>query len=107
VRWLLDKFRRLSHEHYNCEVVVTVDEIMVVYKGHFCNIRQFVRSKPTRFGIKVWILASSQSRYVYNMVVYLGADNEDDEDCRDRGPNNMGGADDSPGMAADAVKTCL
>jgi hypothetical protein len=87
--------------------MVTVDEIMVAYKGRFCNIRQFVRSKPTRFGIKVWALASSQSRYVYNMVVYLGADNEDDEDCRDRGPNNMGGADDSPGMAADAVKTCL
>jgi hypothetical protein len=39
VRWLV----------VNC----TVDEIMVPYKGRYCNVRQYMKGKPVRFSIKI------------------------------------------------------
>jgi hypothetical protein len=32
-----------------------------------------MKNKPTRFGLKVWVLASSKSRFVSRVEVYLGA----------------------------------
>lgn len=65
VRWLVEEFAKISQSLYNAERVCTVDEIMVPYKGRYCGIRQYMKSKPVRFGIKLWALASSQSRYVH------------------------------------------
>ena len=72
VRMLLDHFVSTSQSLYNLERVVTVDELVIPYKGKYCNFRQFMREKPTRFGLKLWCLASSKSRYVYNLSVFLG-----------------------------------
>jgi hypothetical protein len=58
---------------------VTVDEIMVPYKGRYYNIRQYMKGKPMRFGVKVWALVSSQSRYISNLIVYLRADDVREE----------------------------
>jgi len=63
VRWLCESFARMSQSFYSNERVLTVDEIMIAYKGRFCNIRQYMKSKPVKFGVKVWALANSQSRY--------------------------------------------
>jgi hypothetical protein len=52
---------------------------MVPYKGRYCNIRQYMKGKPVRFGMKVWALVSSQSRYISNLIVYLGAGNAQEE----------------------------
>jgi hypothetical protein len=79
VRWLVEHFSSVSQAQYNCEEIVTVDEIMVPYKGRYCNIRQYMKGKPVRFGIKVWALASSKSRYVSNLIVYLGAGDQREE----------------------------
>lgn len=57
-----------------------VDEIMVLYKGCYCNIRQYMKGKPVRFGIKIWALASSSSRYMSNVMVYLGVGDIREED---------------------------
>jgi hypothetical protein len=73
VRWLVEHFSAVSQAQYNCEVTLTVDEIMVPYKGRYCNIRQYMMGKPVRFGVKVWALVSSGSRYISNLIVYLGA----------------------------------
>lgn len=73
VRWLVDRFAEISQSLYNAQRTCTVDEIMIPYKGRYCNIRQYMKAKPVKFGIKVWALASSQSRYISNVIVYLGA----------------------------------
>jgi hypothetical protein len=62
VRWLVEGFAEISQRLYNPEPICTVDEIMVAYKGRYCAIRQYMKSKPVRFGIKLWALASSSSR---------------------------------------------
>jgi hypothetical protein len=32
--------------------------------------------KPISHGIKLWCLADSHSKYVFNLEIYVGADNE-------------------------------
>jgi hypothetical protein len=46
------------------EKEVTMDECVTPYKGQYCFIRQFMFNKLVCFGIKVWLLASSKSRFV-------------------------------------------
>jgi hypothetical protein len=79
VRWLVEHFSTVSKEQYNCEVTITVDEIIVPYKGHYCNIRQYMKGKPMRFGVKVWALVSSKSQYISNLIIYLGTGDARDE----------------------------
>ena len=83
VRMLLNHFVKTSQELYNLEREVTVDELINPYKGKYCNFRQFMRDKPVRFGLKLWCLASSKSRYVYNLNVFLGKGTG-------KGPNGLG-----------------
>ena len=71
-RWLVEMFVTVSKEIYNLEREITVDECVIPYKGRYCFIRQFMPDKPARFGIKVWMLASSKSRFVWQMEVYFG-----------------------------------
>jgi hypothetical protein len=71
-RWLVEMFVNISRNIYNLEREITVDECVIPYKGRYCFIRQFMPDKPVRFGIKVWLLASSKSRFVWQMVVYFG-----------------------------------
>jgi hypothetical protein len=49
---------------------MTVDELIIPYKGRYCQIRQFLRNKPIRFGIKVWAPTSSASRFVTDVSIY-------------------------------------
>jgi hypothetical protein len=71
-RWLIDFFSQRSNELYNMEEIICVDELIIPYKGKYCRIRQFLRNKPIRFGIKVWCSASSKSRFVNQIEVYEG-----------------------------------
>lgn len=71
-RWLVDMFVEVSEAIYNLEREITVDECVIPYKGRYCFIRQFMPDKPVRFGIKVWLLASSKSRFVWRIEVYFG-----------------------------------
>jgi hypothetical protein len=49
-----------------------VDELVIPYKGKYCQIRQFLKNKPIWFGIKVWALVSSTSHFVGDIRVYEG-----------------------------------
>ena len=59
MRWLVEYFSEVAKTNYNCEVTCTVDKMMLPYKGCYCNIWQYPKGKPMRFGIKVWALANS------------------------------------------------
>jgi len=73
VRWFIDSFVAKSQELWNLEKFITVDKIMIVYRGYFNPIRQYIKAKPTRYGLKVWCLTSNPSHYIYNLQVYLGS----------------------------------
>ena len=57
---LFPTFERAYDLHKNS----SIDDCMIPWRGHL-SFRQFITSKPIRFGIKVWILADSESKYIY------------------------------------------
>ena len=52
---------------------VAIDERMVKSR-HRSGIRQYVRNKPTKWGIKLWVLADSSNGYTSDFDVYIGKD---------------------------------
>ena len=49
------------------------DEVMIAYKGIMAgNLRQFIASKPDRFGFKAFCRASDDG-FIHDMLMYQGA----------------------------------
>ena len=71
VRWFLDYLKDRFQELYEVNGFVSVDESMVKFKGRL-SFRQYLPLKPTKWGIKVWVMAESSTGYVSNFQVYTG-----------------------------------
>lgn len=50
---------------------IVIDKIMVPHKGRL-SFKQYIKNKPTQWGIKLWVLSESKTGYVYKFQVYLG-----------------------------------
>jgi hypothetical protein len=48
---------------------MTVDEELVAFLGK-CPMRQYMKSKPSKYGIKVWAAAEVKTPYLYNLQIY-------------------------------------
>ena len=48
-----------------------VDEQLLAFRGR-CGFRQYIPSKPAKYGIKIWWCCDSQTCYLLNGEVYLG-----------------------------------
>jgi hypothetical protein len=49
----------------------TTDEQLVVLRCK-CPILVFIKSKPGKYGIKLWVAADAKNFYACNMQVYIG-----------------------------------
>ncbi|XP_035012727.2 piggyBac transposable element-derived protein 4-like [Hippoglossus stenolepis] len=56
---------------YNPGPEVTVDEQLVPFRGR-CPFRQYMPSKPAKYGIKSWVACDAKSSYAWKMQVYTG-----------------------------------
>jgi hypothetical protein len=74
-RLLIDVIRRAYKSAWQLGAYCTIDELMVCYKGSYCPIWQYLPMKPEKWGIKIWCLADSITKYVYNFDVYMGKSN--------------------------------
>jgi hypothetical protein len=72
-RWLLEEVRLRCQQNWQLGQMVTVDEMMVRYKGKYCPIRQYMPKKPCKWDIKVWCIADVVKKYVWQFQVYTGA----------------------------------
>jgi hypothetical protein len=72
LRWMIDEIRTRFQAMWSPNQQLTVDETMVMYKGMYCPVRQYMPKKPVRFGIKVWAAADALSKYLWNFEVYCG-----------------------------------
>lgn len=70
IRLVLSQLNRKFQEIYSPSQNISVDEGMIA-KGRL-SFRQYVPAKPTKYGIKVWMVADLANRYVLNYEVYLG-----------------------------------
>lgn len=58
-------------KHYVPGENVTLDEQLVPFRGR-CSFKQYIKSKPARYGIKVFAVVDSESWYTFNLEPYLG-----------------------------------
>jgi len=50
---------------------MTVDEQLVAFRGK-CPMRRYMKSKPAKYGIKIWAAADVKTSYLCNLQVYNG-----------------------------------
>ena len=65
----ISNFKRNMHPSRN----VSVDETMVGFRGRF-GAKQYIPTKPSKYGIKAFTLADSNNGYILDILVYTGAD---------------------------------
>ena len=71
VTYVLDHFKRVCKSVYKPKQNVSVDERMVKSKNR-SGIRQYIKNKPVKFGIKLWVLAEADTGYTCDFDVYAG-----------------------------------
>lgn len=73
IRNVFDKWNNNLKTLYTPNKFLTVDEQLIPFRGR-CPFRQYIPSKPAKYGIKMWFLCDSQNYYAYNTQVYVGRD---------------------------------
>uniref|UniRef100_A0A3Q3KRH5 PiggyBac transposable element-derived protein domain-containing protein n=1 Tax=Monopterus albus TaxID=43700 RepID=A0A3Q3KRH5_MONAL len=56
---------------YNPGPNVTIDEQLIPFRG-CCPFRQYMPSKPAKYGIKIWAACDTATSYAWNLQVYTG-----------------------------------
>ena len=75
VRWLVEEVRDRCVANWKLGKFVTIDELMVRYKGTYGHgMKQYMPKKPIMFGFKIWVAADFESKYLHNFQVYTSAD---------------------------------
>ena len=70
-RYIIDNIRQSFKEHYVPHEHISVDEAMIPFKGRL-SFKQYMKDKPVKFGIKMWVLADSVTAYCHNFDIYVG-----------------------------------
>ena len=60
---------------YNPHEHMSVDEAMIPFKGRL-GFKQYMKDKPTKWGIKVFVLSDATNGYVCRLQVYTGKNGE-------------------------------
>ena len=71
VNSFIESFKERCRNLYQPTQNVAIDERMVRSR-HRSRIRQYIKDKPTKWGIKLWVLADSTNGYTYDFNVYIG-----------------------------------
>ncbi len=71
VRKLLDMLCPLFESEFEIHQSCAIDEAMIPFKGRL-KFKQYMKNKPTKWGIKVFVLADSPTGYVKRLQVYTG-----------------------------------
>ena len=71
VRRLVDIVTSKFEQEYNLSESISVDEAMIPFKGRL-SFKQYMRDKPVKHGIKVFVLADGKYGYIKRMQIYTG-----------------------------------
>lgn len=71
IRELFEIFVTNCAINYSPSMSLTIDEMLVAFRGR-CSFKQYIPSKPAKYGIKIHALADAENAYVCNMEIYAG-----------------------------------
>ncbi|XP_041961435.1 piggyBac transposable element-derived protein 4-like [Alosa sapidissima] len=72
LRYLMDHLKAKCQQLYQAGKHLSVDERMVKSKGR-SGFKQYMKGKPTPWGFKLWVIATSDSGYTLDFNVYTGS----------------------------------
>ncbi|XP_049954903.1 piggyBac transposable element-derived protein 4-like [Schistocerca serialis cubense] len=70
---IMEHLRRKFRSVYMPERNITIEKSLLLWKGRL-GWKQYIPSKHSRFGIKLYELCESSFRYVWDFIVYTGKD---------------------------------
>lgn len=71
IRHVFECFVTNCQDAYSPHEYLTLDEELVAFRGR-CGFRQYIPSKPAKYGIKIFALVDSKTFYTMNMEIYCG-----------------------------------
>ena len=71
IRPILDRVVESYQSVYVPSKNISIDESIIGFKGRLSWI-QYIPKKPTKWGIKAWVLADSKFGYIWNLRLYTG-----------------------------------
>ena len=71
IRDIFDNFVNNCKSAYTPYEYVTIVEKLEAFRGR-CGFKQYIPSKPNKYGIKIFALADAKCFYTCNMEVYVG-----------------------------------
>lgn len=71
IRDLFEEFVENCRRNYCMSNFVTIDEKLEGFRGRCC-FRQYIPSKPKKYGIKIYALCDAKMYYTANLEVYVG-----------------------------------
>ena len=71
IRDVWERWVRLLPPMFKSGPEVTVDERLVPFQGK-CPFRQYIPSKPGKYGIKIWAACDAKTSYAWNLQIYTG-----------------------------------
>jgi len=71
IRELFTIFVQNCQNAYTISEYSTIDEQLVAFRGK-CPFRQYIPSKPAKYGIKIQTLCDARSWYVLSIEIYAG-----------------------------------
>lgn len=69
IRNFFDKFITRCQEAYNIGKYITIDNMLVPFRGK-CKFRQYIPKRKVKYGIKIFTLVDACTMYTWNMEVY-------------------------------------
>jgi len=72
IRNIHDKFVVACEANYTPGTGYTVDESLHGFRG-MCSFKQYIPNKPSKYGIKVYVLTDSKTFYLVSSKIYKGA----------------------------------
>lgn len=71
IREIFDIFVTNCKSAYTPFHYVTIDEKLEAFRGR-CSFRQYIPSKPNKYGLKIFALCDSKTYFTSNLEVYVG-----------------------------------
>jgi hypothetical protein len=75
IRELFENFLANFQNHFIASEYLTVDEQLLAFRGR-CAFKQYIPSKPAKYGIKVFALVDAKTSYTFNLEPYVGTQPE-------------------------------
>lgn len=75
IREVFEQFVFYVRKYYRHGEHVTIDEILLAFRGR-CPFRQYLPSKPAKYGLKVFAVCDAKTYYTSNLEIYAGKQND-------------------------------